>query len=87
MIFQIAITIVLSIAVIGLLVWFFNAKDTLSKTHNHYILTLENAISITRFQLNFRNENLNRYDFQKYNLEEALVVQPEIILMESYNDI
>ncbi|MDC8001073.1 hypothetical protein POV26_08495 [Aequorivita todarodis] len=79
---QFAIAAMLFSAIIGITVWFFNRKIVLAKTHDQTIVALERAISTATFQINNRNQNLNRYDFQRYNLEEALMVQPEIIILE-----
>lgn len=78
MFLQIAITLVLLSSILGLLVWFFQGKKAISKMHNEKVSALETAISTNHFQINFRNSNLNNYDFLKLNLNEALIVQPEI---------
>ena len=57
---------------------FFKTKKTMYRIHNQNILDLESNISKNRFQINFRNDSLNKYDFLKFNLNEALVVQFEI---------
>lgn len=75
---QIAIVFILLLSFIGLAIWFFNAKNTNGRLHQQNISILESAIFSHRNQINFRNSNLNRYDFLKYNLDEALAVQPEI---------
>lgn len=83
---QIAITLILLFSMIGIMVWFFSIKNGMGKAHRQTISALESAISTTRFQIKNRNQNLNRYDFQRYNLEDALVVQPEIIILERYRN-
>lgn len=75
---QIAITLFLLLSVMVLFLWFFKRKNTMFRIHNQNILDLEDSISRNRFQINFRNSSLNRYDFLKYNLNEALAVQLEI---------
>jgi len=75
---QIAIALVLLISLIGLVVWFFNVNNSMGRLHKQNISILESAIYNNRNQINFRNSKLNRYDFLKYNLDEALVVQQEI---------
>lgn len=75
---QIAITLILLCSIVGLLAWYFMGKKALLHIHNQKISSLEQAISQNHFQINFRNSNLNNYDFLKFNLNEALVVQPEI---------
>ena len=78
MFLQIVITLILLSSIIGLLVWFFTGKRALARVHNEEIAMLETAISTNRCQINFRNSNLNSYDFLKRNILEALIIQPEI---------
>lgn len=75
---QNAMALLLIISVTGLILWFFKTKKTMFRIHNQNILDLESNISKNRFQINFRNDSLNKYDFLKFNLNEALVVQFEI---------
>lgn len=75
---QIAIALVMLLSLIGLVVWFFNVNNSMGRLHKQNISILESAIYNNRNQINFRNSKLNRYDFLKYNLDEALAVQPEI---------
>jgi hypothetical protein len=82
MFFQIAITLMLLLLFIGLMVWFFNTKNAMGRLHNQNVSILESAICNNRNQINFRNSKLNRYDFLKYNLEESLVLQPEILILK-----
>ena len=78
MFLQIAITLFFFIAIIGIFVWFFQRKGAISQIHNENVSALETAISTNKFQINIRNSNLNNYDFLKFNLNDALIVQPEI---------
>jgi hypothetical protein len=75
-----AILLVLLLTIIGIVVWFFNAKKSLGQAHSQNVAMLESAIYNNRNQLNFRTLHLNRYDFLKYNLDEVLVVQSDIEL-------
>lgn len=75
---QIAIALILFISLVMLFLWFAKKKKALFLIHNQNIIDLENSISKNGFQINFRNSNLNKYDFLKYNLNEALVAQLEI---------
>ncbi|MEM0519134.1 MULTISPECIES: hypothetical protein [Aequorivita] len=77
---QIAILSVLLLSVIGIVFWFLQMKKTEIQTHNQKMANLENAIFKNYSQLNFRSLNLNKYDFLKYNLDEALIKQPDIAL-------
>ncbi len=75
---QNAMALLLIISVTGLILWFFKKKRAMFYVHSQNILDLESNISKNRFQINFRNNSLNKYDFLKFNLNEALTVQPEI---------
>lgn len=46
--------------------------------HKKTLIGMKKAITIQHGQMNFRNDNLQKYNFLKYNLKEALVVQKEI---------
>ena len=78
MFLQIAISAVLLSSIIGMTVWFFNAKNGMGKDHNQTMDALERAISNNRNQINFRSKHLNKYDLLQYNLHDALIVQHEI---------
>lgn len=78
MFLQIAITLVLLSSIIGLAVWFFNERKTMNFVHSKTISALESAIFNNGTQIDFRKNNLNNYDLLRYNLQEALVVQPQI---------
>ncbi len=75
---QIAIVLFLAFSFSGLVMWWFNVNNSMGRIHKQNISILESAIYNNRKQIDFRNSNLNRYDFFKYNLDEALVVQQEI---------
>lgn len=77
---QIVITLTLLLSIIGISIWFYHERNTMSKLHRQTISQLEEAIYTNNHQVSFRNLNLNRYDFQRYNLDEALQVQREIII-------
>ncbi len=77
---QVVIILILLVSIIGSVIWFFNEKRTMNLVHNENISALERAISDNRGQIDFRKYNFNKYDLLKYNLKDALVVQPEIEL-------
>lgn len=62
------------------MIWFFRVKNRMKTIHKQTISSLENAISNNHFQINKRNSNLNKYDFLKHNLDEALIMQRDIQL-------
>lgn len=78
MFLQIAILLILISSISGLMVWFFKERKSIFQSHNQSISALETAISNNRYQINFRNANLQNYDFLKFNLNDALIIQPEI---------
>ncbi len=77
---QTIIILILLVSIIGSVIWFFNAKRTMNLSHNENISSLEGAIANNRDQIDFRKYHLNKYDLLKFNLQEALVVQPGIEL-------
>lgn len=82
---QVVIVLLFMTILVGLMFWYFTQKNELVNIHNQKILNLEYAIFKNRSQLIFRNTNLNRYDFLKYNLNDALVTQQDIRIPETYN--
>ena len=80
MAFQIIIILVLLFSISGLVIWFLNEKRTMNLLHNESISVLERAISHNRSQIDFRKYHLSNYDFLKYNLQDALIIQPKIFL-------
>ncbi|HLW31416.1 MAG TPA: hypothetical protein VKX40_04070 [Aequorivita sp.] len=77
---QIVILIVLLFSVFGIAIWFYNEKQATGRIHSETISKLESAIHHNHNQISFRNSHLNCYDFLKYNLDEALVRQLEIVI-------
>ncbi len=78
MFLQTVITIVLLLSIVGIAIWFYNRRNEIERIHRQTISELERAISTNGNQIRYRNSNLNGYDFQRYNLDEALVVQSDI---------
>ncbi len=77
---SLSISLLLLFSIIGLIVWFLKERRSIIHTHNQNLLALEDAISSNSCQINFRNKSLKNYDFLKFNLSEALIVQKEIQL-------
>ena len=67
---------------IGLLLWliFKNKNQKMQGIYAEKITQLNTQLEINKKQIHIRSSGLNRYDFLKYNLLEALVVQSEIRL-------
>lgn len=76
----IAIILVLLLSIVAIALWFYNEKYAMVRIHSQTISDLEASICTHRHQINLRNTNLNRYDFQQFNLDESLIVQREIKL-------
>jgi hypothetical protein len=75
---QIAITLFLLGSVAALFILVYKSNKRLVIVHEHTISELESCISRNTFQIKSRTNNLNKYDFLKYNLNEALVAQMEV---------
>lgn len=74
----ISIFIFVSASIILGTIYFTNRrKETL---HFQKIASLEHSLQKHKREIAERDKNLNRYDFLKYNLTEALVIQEKIIL-------
>lgn len=70
--------IVLILALIWLL--FYRKNKRLTAVHRDQTDSLKIEVSLHQSQIEFRQESLNRYDFLRYNIKEALIVQQEIKL-------
>lgn len=75
---QIIITLILLLSIIGIVAGFYNEKKSKRKVHNQSIADLEVAICTNQKQIRLRSSHLDGYDFLKFNLEEVLIVQPDI---------
>jgi hypothetical protein len=66
----------------GLFMWliFRNKNREIRTIYTETMTELNTQMEINQKQLHTRSMGLNRYDFLKYNLLEALVVQSEIRL-------
>ncbi|WP_214111555.1 hypothetical protein [Aequorivita echinoideorum] len=71
---------IFSALLLGILLFFNWKNKSLKKWHSVEIASLENSINQNKTQIFFRNENLDKYHFLKYNLAEALFVQRVIQL-------
>jgi len=59
---------------------YFETRKQLVLRHKQKCNLLEIEIEQTKFQLEFRNKGLDKYNFQTYNLNDSLLVQSEINL-------
>ncbi|HPF10926.1 MAG TPA: hypothetical protein PKW08_01970 [Flavobacteriaceae bacterium] len=64
----------------ALLVWGFfkTSNQKLRRTNALELQALEQKLTSHSLQISYRQQALDRYHFLKYNLSEALQVQPEI---------
>lgn len=83
---QIVVILLFLSMLFGLVIRFRLKEKQLEQQHMEYILVLENAISLNQGQMGTRKKWLDRYDFLKYNLDESLVVQPEIKIERYRNE-
>ncbi|MEP2935915.1 MAG: hypothetical protein ABJM06_14110 [Gilvibacter sp.] len=74
----------LLLIVLSILLVFRHKNKKIKQAHSIKTAGLDMALSLHKTQLQFRQKSLNRYDFLRYNLEEALVVQPEIKMHQPY---
>jgi len=73
------IIIALNISIaIGLLLFFFQKGNKMKTDHLALLLEIEKKVKLSAAQIRDRNKGLDRYHFLKYNLSEALIIQPEI---------
>ncbi len=64
----------------GIWLFFVSKKKKNSQIHTLQVQSLRQAISIHKSQITIRNNTLNKYDFQQYNLNDSLVPQQVINL-------
>ena len=83
---QIVVILLFLSMLFGLVIRFRLKEKQLEQQHLEHILVLENAISLNKGQMRTRNKGLGCYDFLKYNLDESLVVQPEIKIERYRNE-
>lgn len=67
------------IVVLAMVFFFYEGNKKLKSDHSRKVSILRKSIFISEDQLEFRSENLNKYHFLKYNLNEALLHQKEIV--------
>ncbi|PKA82411.1 hypothetical protein ATE92_0540 [Ulvibacter sp. MAR_2010_11] len=74
--FSVIIATILSIGAISF--YFFQKNKKITTLHLQHIRALEHEVTQHQKHIKFRSNGLDTYHFLKYNLEEALVVQPDI---------
>jgi|GEM_PF-597901 len=78
--FQLILIISFFFAIGWLIIFFHSKKKEIIQLHSTKMETLKNEISLNHHQIIYRHSYLERYHFLKYNISEALVVQPKIIV-------
>ena len=66
------------IILVGIVMVFHKKNKHLKKEHRFKTDGLKLDLAMHDTQIQFRQTSLNSYDFLRYNLSEALVVQPRI---------
>ncbi len=65
--------------ILGLVLFCFSKENKkLALHHTENIIALKKDIKCNKQQMVIRDNGLNKYHFLKYNLDEALVLQPKI---------
>lgn len=74
--------IVLSVVLAILFLWLYFKINTIkiNKSYVNKVVKMEQEIRMHKSQIFHRQQALNRYDFLKYNISEALLIQFEIRL-------
>lgn len=80
MFFQILIIIICLSAGIGIFIYFHLKNSSMNKMHLKKIASLKRNFLLNSEQIRYRNTEIGRYNFLEYNLNDALVIQPKIIL-------
>ena len=75
------IIILFTLVLLGVLVFFYSEGEKLKKQHLQNKNSLIKQLAICSEQIVKRNNGLNRYDFLKYNLSEALIIQSELNIL------
>ena len=71
------ILIIISIS-IGIWLYFFLKNKQVNQLHAQRLLNLGDELAANKLQILIRKNGLDRYNFLKYNLSEALIIQPDI---------
>jgi len=79
---MVAVQFIIVFIIIGFIVgttrYFFYKNKEIEQAHRFRVELINKTISLQKEQINFRIKSLQGYDFLKYNLNESLILQPEI---------
>lgn len=78
--FTILFVAILTLTISGLLWWHYTVQKMAIQLHSQIMEELHVTIEQHKSQLLCRAQNLNNYNFLIHNLEQALIIQPEITL-------
>ncbi|WP_313114161.1 hypothetical protein [Aequorivita sediminis] len=78
--FTILFVAILTLTISGLLWWHYIVRKMAIQLHSQIKEELHETIEQHKSQLFCRAQNLNNYNFLIHNLEQALIIQPEITL-------
>jgi len=76
--FQVISLSVILIIIIGVFFYISNAK--IKREHIFILEVLKKRITLNEQQISKRENSLSNYNFLKYNLSSALIIQPSIRL-------
>ncbi len=80
MIFSQALVLLILLLILAISMGYFYVENKkIRRDHSEIMGVLKKSINLHHSQIHFRNAGLQKYDFTKYNLSEALLLQPEII--------
>ncbi len=74
------VILVVAISMIGLWFYFFIRNKIIKQAHSKRLQILTENVEMHQSQIHIRDKGLDTYKFLRYNLAEALVIQPEIKL-------
>jgi len=75
---QLVIVLTIISISIGMWLYFFLKNKQVNQLHDQRLLILGEEIATNKLQILIRKKGLDRYNFLKYNLTEALILQLEI---------
>lgn len=78
--FTILFVAILTLTISGLLWWHYTVQKMAIQLHSQIKEKINIAIELHSSQINLRAKKLDNYNFLIHNLEQALIIQPEITL-------
>lgn len=75
------ITVLFLLVSLSSLLYFYSENRRLKKRHFRKEMSLIEQFTLCDKQLKKRQRGINKYDFLKFNISEALIIQPEIKIL------